>query len=111
MKRYYPVGTIVRLEDLDPKYFMIAGYLPKREDSKIYDYFGVIFPLGMKDASDYICFDHDSITEVIHTGYCNEACQNLLDGFCEYGENLMSAFRELKARSQSTNTKDGEHNG
>lgn len=88
MSAYYPIGTVVSIELDRPLQVMIAGYLPKRKDSRVYDYFAVPFPLGLVDETAYICFDQDAITEVLWEGYRDETCQQLLQGFDEMAQNI-----------------------
>lgn len=88
MSSYYPIGTIVRLTIDDKRLFMIAGYFPKQGNEKTRDYFGVPFPFGLTKENQYILFDSKCITEVVHTGYCDEECQSVLDGFEEFVENI-----------------------
>ena len=108
MITYYPIGTIVTLENLEPSQFMIAGYLPKRADSKPYDYFGVSFPLGLLDKTDYICFDHVSITDVVHKGYSNEACQEFISSLDTFGEALRTAIINAAYKGEKEGDVHGE---
>lgn len=90
MSTYYPIGTMVKLTVDEDMLFMIAGYLTRQGDGKVYDYFAVPFPFGLSKDNQYILFNHDRITEVVHTGYCDEECQDVLDGFEQLTENIKS---------------------
>ena len=96
MSTYYPIGSIVKLYMDENKLFMIAGYLPKHEDSGVFDYFAVPFPYGMTDDSKYICFNRQAITQLVHTGYCDAECQEVLEGF----DQIVANFRELMEKTQ-----------
>ncbi len=94
MSKYYPIGTIVKLNLSKENLFMISGYFPKREDTRVYDYFAVPFPLGLSDETSYICFDSSSITEVVYEGYCDEQCKKTLNGFDEMLANIKQALNK-----------------
>ena len=94
MSTYHPIGTVVRLT-IDPDMlFAIAGYLPRRDGGKMFDYFAVPFPFGLAKSNQYILFNADRITEVVHMGYCDEEGQALLDGFDQLFVNLKKAASE-----------------
>lgn len=97
MSVYHPVGTIVKLDIDESLQFMIAGYLPKREGSSVFDYFAVPFPFGLVDETKYICFNRDSITEVVFEGFRDEQCEEILAGFDELASNLRKSVSEFKA--------------
>lgn len=101
MSRYYPIGTVVKLELYDVLHFMIAGYLPKTGDGRVYDYFGVLFPFGILDEAKCICFNHNSITEMVHEGFCSEECSAVLDGFEEFGKKMISLSYSIKLTEKS----------
>ena len=100
MSIYHPIGTIVKLELSDSLQFMIAGYLPKRGDSGVFDYFAVPFPFGLVDETKYICFNRASITEVVFEGFCDEQCKEVLTGFDELAANLKKAVAEQKNKQK-----------
>ena len=92
MSIYYPVGTIVKLSIDEDMLFMIAGYLTRQGDGEIHDYFAVPFPLGLTKANQYLSFNRNCITEVVHIGYCDEDCANVLNGFDQVVENIRSSL-------------------
>ncbi len=81
MSDYLPIGSVVKIRHTDKAIFMIAGYFPKRESSKIFDYFSVPFPVGLINDQQYFCFNKGDVVEVLHTGYCNDVCDEILNGF------------------------------
>lgn len=88
MSLYHPIGTVVKLSIDEDMLFMISGYLVKQGDRKTHDYFAVPFPLGLIKENQYIIFDRECITDVVHIGYCDEECTTLLEGFDEFVSNL-----------------------
>ena len=52
------------------------------------------FPLGLMKENQYISFNHNCITEVIHLGYCDDECQSVLDGFDQLVENLKKGIAD-----------------
>lgn len=94
MSMYHPIGTIVRLSIDEDMLFMISGYLTRQGDGKTHDYFAVPFPFGLMKDNQYISFNCDCITEVIYNGFCDDECQNVLNGFDQFVENLKKAASE-----------------
>jgi len=88
MSLYYPIGTIVRLSLDKDLLFMISGYLTRQGDGKVYDYFAVPFPLGLTKANQYLSFNRECITDVVHIGYCDDECQQVLEGFDQLADNI-----------------------
>lgn len=101
MSLYHPIGTIVKLTFDENMLFMIAGYLPRQGNGKIHDYFAVPFPFGLMKNNQYVIFNRDRITDVIHTGYCDDDCQEVLNGFDQFAENLKKAAQEETAEESS----------
>ena len=92
MNSYYSIGTVVTLRHNPNFQFMIAGYWPKKEESKVFDYFAVPYPTGLINSEQYIGFDSESIADVVYEGYCDEECQRVLQGFDEFARNLRERF-------------------
>lgn len=100
MSTYYPVGTIVKLSIDKDCFFMISGYLPRQDNQKVRDYFGVPFPLGLTKANQYILFDKNCITDVIHTGYCDEECQIVMKGFEQLLDNINNFISDVNKKRE-----------
>lgn len=96
MSSYHPIGTIVKLSIDEDMLFMISGYLVKQGDNKTHDYFAVPFPLGLIKENQYIIFNHECITDVVHVGYCDEECKNVLAGFDEFVSNLKNVASSIR---------------
>lgn len=88
MSVYHPIGTIVKLSLDENRLFMIAGYLVKQGNRTTHDYFAVPYPLGLVEENQYIIFNRECITDVIHIGYCDEECEKVLAGYDEFVDNL-----------------------
>lgn len=60
-KKLFPIGTIVEVEGLAPR-FMIIGHLQKQADTeKVWDYAAVPFPVGLLDPDKFLLFNHEKI--------------------------------------------------
>lgn len=94
MSVYHPIGTIVKLTIDEDMLFMIAGYLTRQGDGKTFDYFAVPFPLGLTKDNQYISFNHDRITEVVYSGYCDEECNKLLKSVDQFVEVVKQSAKE-----------------
>lgn len=72
-KQLLPIGSVVRLKEAT-RLIMIFGVLQlnSKDEKKCYDYVGVPYPEGRMDSLLDINFNHDSIEEVVFTGYKNE---------------------------------------
>lgn len=104
MSKYYPIGTIVKLNGNDILHVMVAGYLPQREDSGVFDYFGVPFPYGLTDESNYICFNKNMIAELVFEGYEDEEGKEILSALEDVVTNVKHAFVAAKTKAEQQNT-------
>ncbi len=68
-----PIGSVVMLEKMT-KPVMIMGVCQQTEndDSKFYDYSGIIYPEGYYDRKHILVFDREDITQVFYVGYMDE---------------------------------------
>lgn len=97
MSAYYPIGTVVKTRIENTGCFMIAGYLPKRNEDELFDYFAVPFPMGLIDETSYICFNNDIITEVVHMGYCDNEGSELLGELDSLVKDIISSIKQKKS--------------
>ena len=67
--KYLPVGTVVLLENGTQR-VMINGFctMDANKPDKIYDYSGVLFPVGSLSSDQTLLFDHNQIVRVDHYG-------------------------------------------
>ncbi len=74
-KKYLPIGSVVRLKE-GTKRLMITGFLPieneEKEDRKVWDYCGCLYPEGVLVSTDNYLFDHSQIEEVHFLGLIDE---------------------------------------
>lgn len=67
-----PLGSVVLLKDALKK-AVIIGYkqIGQKDPEKIFDYVGVIYPIGSFGPDSQFLFDEDSIQDIIFEGYRN----------------------------------------
>lgn len=71
MKDLLPVGSVVTIQGTSKK-MMIIGILQMQQDTdKLYDYLAVPYPEGFVSAKRNLLFNHESINDVVFTGYTN----------------------------------------
>lgn len=68
---------------------IIGRILSDEKMEKIYDYLGVIYPVGMTAENDHYFFDRDVIERVYHVGYIG-------DEELEFKEQVLSELGELE---------------
>ncbi|CAG9615003.1 hypothetical protein BACCIP111899_04237 [Bacillus rhizoplanae] len=66
-----PIGTVVKLEDMEQS-VMIIGRMVISEDKREFDYVGVLYPIGFIGNEKVLCFNHNKITEEMHKGYMTD---------------------------------------
>lgn len=82
--KYLPIGSIVKVKDIDKK-IMITGYYSIEYNNSviIYDYVGISYPEGLLLKNNSYSFNHSDITSLVFTGYLsseyNKLNSNLLD--------------------------------
>ena len=82
-KEYYPIGTVVLLENAK-KRIMIIGYKAKtmdKNDAKsqeiIWDYSGCIYPEGLLSSDQILLFNHSQIKNIYYSGFQDEEFKGL----------------------------------
>jgi hypothetical protein len=70
---YLPIGSVVLLKNSERK-VMIIGVLQfdGNDQSKLYDYSGVLYPEGLMDPKQNFLFDKDKVEDIFHLGYIND---------------------------------------
>ena len=73
LKKYLPIGTIVKLKTGKRK-VMITGFCLYDHDAAhtLYDYCGCAYPEGMLSTNEVNLFNHGDIEKVFHTGVSDE---------------------------------------
>ena len=94
MKDLLPAGSVVTIQGTTKK-MMIIGILQMQKDTgKMYDYLAVPYPEGFVSSTRNLLFNHESINDVVFTGYTNPE----RDGFMK----LMSlAYEKTMAEQQA----------
>ncbi|EEL88201.1 DUF4176 domain-containing protein [Bacillus cereus] len=70
--KLFPIGTIVKLEEVEP-IIMIIGRMVVSADKRDFDYVGVPYPVGYLGDEKVLCYNHDKIVEEMHRGYMTES--------------------------------------
>ncbi len=73
LKKYLPIGTIVKLKTGKRK-VMITGFCLYDHDAAhtLYDYCGCAYPEGMLSTNEVNLFNHGDIEKVFHMGVSDE---------------------------------------
>lgn len=74
MKRFLPVGTIVKLDiKSDDKYMILARLAKKSEkEPELWDYCGCRVPQGFIVQETAVFFQHEDIKQLLFIGYQDE---------------------------------------
>lgn len=77
-KHYLPIGTVIKLKDVD-KPLIIIGYGGKIEEKNIkYDYIAYPYPNGFISVDKNFVFNADEIGEILFEGYKDEKYEEML---------------------------------
>jgi hypothetical protein len=73
MNDFLPIGSVVLLKG-GVKKIMVVGYMAidQRNQEKIYDYCGCIYPEGLLKSDQALLFDRNQIESICFEGYKNE---------------------------------------
>ena len=81
-EKYLPLGSICLLKGAE-RYLMVSGYLGMNgnniEDAEVFDYLGILFPVGVISSEVSLMFNHDQIDKVIFKGFENEESKKFLE--------------------------------
>lgn len=84
MKELLPIGSIVKLNNVD-KELMIFGYYQQLKDfDKTAEYIGVFYPVGHINPLYQIGFQSSDIEKVVFRGYQNEEFESFKEKLTEY---------------------------
>lgn len=87
MKNLYPIGTVVNIKGLKQNIMICGLYMETVDNSKVFDYAAIDFPIGYSPDGNLHVFNNEHIEEVLHMGWPN-------DEHCVYVENLMLFNKE-----------------
>lgn len=92
-----PIGSIVKLKNIDKK-IMIVGILStsQNDSKKVNDYSGCFFPEGMMTGNKCILFDQEDIEDLIYIGYVDDEENEYKKNLSQYMETLKSAIKKYK---------------
>ena len=71
--KYLPIGTVVLLTG-GTKRVMITGFCVRtqKDEKKMWDYTGCMYPEGMIRADQTLLFDHNQIQTIYHVGLVDD---------------------------------------
>lgn len=98
-----PLGSVVRLKK-GTALLIIQGYMPNdlRNNNKIYDYEGNIFPTG-RQGENVILFNVEDIDEVLFVGYQTDASIKYRETISKVRENLKKGMTIEEAVQKAIN--------
>ncbi len=93
-EKYLPIGSVVRLKGAE-KSLMITGFLPieteKKDNNKVWDYSGCVYPEGIITSNNNYLFDHEQIEKVEFVGYVTEEEKNFKNRMKQALQSLASS--------------------
>lgn len=87
VKDYLPIGSIVKMKGSKQK-VMVTGLQSIRatEPNRVYDYIGVIYPMGYLSNAYQVLFDNEEIEETVFVGYSDELRDRYIELLSEASE-------------------------
>lgn len=86
---FLPIGSVVKLKNIDNQLFMIFGWLQKSiEKNEIFDYIAVLYPEGLANKVLCFYFNMADIKEVLFIGFQDENEQEYRDYVHKQGYHL-----------------------
>ena len=64
-----PIGSVVLLQGAERKLMIIGRIVSDENMEKIYDYVGVLYPVGLTGEADQYFFDRDAIDLILSIGF------------------------------------------
>ena len=89
-EKYLPIGTVVLLKEAKKKVMITGFYVKSKDDDKVYDYIGCIYPEGVISTEQNLMFNHDDISDVYHMGY-------ITDEQKEYNEKIIDIIKKVES--------------
>lgn len=71
-EKYLPIGTVVTLKNGTKKVMILGFCAAEKEDTKVFDYSGCLYPEGIIDPSKAYLFNHEQIEEIYHLGLADD---------------------------------------
>jgi len=76
---FLPVGSIVLLKEAKRKVVVIGYAIKEVDNTKIWDYLGAPYPIGVISSEKNLLFDKTDIDDVYFLGYQDDECKDFLD--------------------------------
>lgn len=100
MKDLLPAGSVVTIQGTSKK-MMIIGILQMQQyTKKLYDYLAVPYPEGFVSAQKTLLFNHESINDVVFTGYTNPEHDGFMKLMSLAYEKAMAARQEAESPAE-----------
>lgn len=79
-----PLGSVVLMKNAIKK-AVIIGYkqVGSQQPDRIYDYVGVVYPIGSIGGESQFLFDHEDIQDIIFNGYRNPEFDEMIEALEE----------------------------
>ena len=78
-EKYLPIGTVVLLKGGRKRIVIVRFLVISKEDKKMYDYGGVLYPEGFISSDRTILFNHDQIDKVYYVGLEDEEHKDFMN--------------------------------
>lgn len=89
-EKMLPIGTVLCLNGSENPVMIIGCNQVELRNKRLYDYSGVIFPMGYTDDQHVYIFDHENITKVYSVGYLDEESKKFSADALEENRRLKS---------------------
>lgn len=70
--KYLPIGSVVLLKGAQKKLMIFGRYQKEKDEDKVWDYIGCLYPEGNLDLEHSYLFQHEQIDTVYYLGCVNE---------------------------------------
>lgn len=74
MRRFLPLGTVLKLDQESAEKIMIVSRMVRKvnEDDKMWDYCGCLVPQGINNQAELKFFNHSDIRQLLFIGFQDE---------------------------------------
>lgn len=103
-EKLLPIGSVVLVKNALKK-AVIIGFkqIGTKNPDKIYDYVGVVYPIGSFGGASQFLFDHEDIQDIIFTGYKNSEFDEMIAALEKAAENDPSFASSIKEKRINKN--------
>ena len=98
-EKMLPLGSVVLIKNAVKK-TVIIGYMQigERDKTKLYDYVGIMYPIGTVGVDSQFLFDHEEIQDVIFTGYKNSEFDEMIAALEKEAEENPEFAKAIKSK-------------